>query len=185
MEKQLRIEEVIRRRRERVALWRGYLHLVVRLALLGLVGWVIFTFGFLITQMKGQGMFPAVKDGDLCIVFRQEAQTLFGERFKQNDIVFYRVDGQRYMGRIVAVPGDTVSLSEGGSVTVNGASQIREILYATYPRGELQYPYQIPANCVYVLGDHRNDTTDSRDFGPIPLSSVEGKVITILRRRGL
>ena len=55
----------------------------------------------------------------------------------------------------------------------------------TYVRGELAYPSPVPQGCLYVLGDRRTDTQDSRDFGPIPMESVEGKVITILRRRGL
>ena len=43
----------------------------------------------------------------------------------------------------------------------------------------------VPEGSVYVLGDYRTNTQDSRDFGAIPIKSVQGKVITILRRRGL
>ena len=84
-----------------------------------------------------------------------------------------------------AVAGDVVNLTESGSVTVNSVSQSGEILYPTYVRGDLSYPFTVPDGCVYVLGDYRTDTHDSRDFGPVPLSSVGGKVISILRRRGL
>ena len=184
-EKLLRREDVIRRRRERVIVRAGFRRLAMRVLVLAAVVWIVFTYGFLITQAHGQGMFPAVKDGDLCIVFRRQAQALFGEKLVKDDIILYRMNGQQYAGRVAAVAGDVIALSEGGGVTVNGVSQGGEILYSTYVRGELDYPYQVPEGCVYVLGDHRTDTTDSRDLGPIPLDSVEGKVITILRRRGL
>lgn len=185
MDDLLRIEDVIRRRRERVIIRQGYRRLATRVLVLAAVVWLVFTYGFLITQAHGQGMFPAVKDGDLCIVFRRQAQDLFGEKLVKDDIILYRMDGRRYAGRVAAVAGDVITLSASGGVTVNGAGQGGEILFSTYARGDLEYPYQVPEGCVFVLGDHRTDTTDSRDLGPIPLTSVEGKVITILRRRGL
>ena len=43
----------------------------------------------------------------------------------------------------------------------------------------------VPENHVFILGDYRTQTVDSRDFGPVPMECVAGKVITILRRRGL
>ena len=49
----------------------------------------------------------------------------------------------------------------------------------------LSYPYQVPENSVFVLGDYRTRSTDSRLYEAISLDQVEGKVITILRRRGL
>lgn len=58
-------------------------------------------------------------------------------------------------------------------------------MYPTYAKEGLEYPYRVPEGHVFVLGDYRTNATDSRDFGPIPMKQVEGKVITILRRRGL
>lgn len=130
-------------------------------------------------------MYPAMKDGDLCVIFRREAQALAGLQYAAGDIVAYQAEGRRYIGRVAAVGGDTIQISDGGSVTVNGAGQSGEIIFPTYARGELAYPFTVPHDCLFVLGDHRTDTKDSRDFGPIPLQSVDGKVITILRRRGL
>ena len=180
-----RIEDVIRRRRERVATRAGYRRLAVRVLAAAAVAYLVFAYCFLITQAHGQGMFPAVKDGDLCIVFRRQTQEFFGERLVKDDIILYRMDGQRYVGRIAAVAGDEITIGDGGGVSVNGGSQNGEILFPTYAQGDLEYPCQVPEGCVFVLGDHRTDTEDSRDLGPIPLDSVEGKVITILRRRGL
>lgn len=176
---------MIAKRRSRAITRAGYIRLLARVVCIALFCWVLFTFGFLVTQCKGQAMFPSLKDGDLCVVFRREAQTLFHDKLKAKDIVAYRVEDNRLFGRVVAVAGDTVSISEAGSVSVNGSADSGEILFPTYPMGELEYPFTVPEGCVFVLGDHRTDTVDSRTVGPIPLESVEGKVISILRRRGL
>ena len=43
----------------------------------------------------------------------------------------------------------------------------------------------VPAGHVFLVGDYRPEMEDSRTFGSVPLSQVEGKLITLLRRRGL
>ena len=185
MTKEPRIEEVIAKRRERAFTRSGYVELLGRVAVLALVVWLVFTYGFLICQCVGQHMFPAMKDGDLCILFRRGIQETLGQKIVAGDIVAYRVDGERHFGRVVAIAGDSVQISTNGSVTVNGVTESEEILYPTYTRGDLLNITYVQSGTLYVLGDYRTNTEDSRDFGPIPLDSVEGKVISILRRRGL
>ena len=163
----------------------GYRRLAVRLIYLAVIFYLLFTYCFLITQCHGQDMFPAMKDGDLCVVFRTQTQKLFGEKIVADDIIAYQTDGRRAFGRVVAVAGDVVMIGDSGSLMVNGVTESGDIVFPTYAEGELEYPYRVPEGCVYVLGDRRVSTTDSRDLGPIPLESVEGKLITILRRREL
>ena len=182
---QPRIEEIIARRRERAFVRSGYAELLGRVALLALVAWVVLTYGFLICQCTGQAMFPAMKDGDLTIIFRREAHDLFGQKLAAGDIVAYRAEGERRFGRIVAVGGDTVQIDTNGSVMVNGVTESDEILFPTYPRTDLLNITFVQDGYLYVLGDYRTNTRDSRDYGPIAMDQVEGKVISILRRRGL
>ena len=179
------IEQVIARRKARVITRAGYRRLAVRLIYLAVIFYLLFTYCFLITQCHGQDMFPAVKDGDLCVVFRIQTQKLLGEKIVADDIIAYRTDGKRAFGRVVAVANDVVMIDDSGSLMVNGVTEGGDIVFPTYAEGELEYPYRVPEGCVYVLGDRRVKTTDSRTLGPIPLESVEGKLITILRRRGL
>ena len=58
-------------------------------------------------------------------------------------------------------------------------------LQKTYAKDALEYPYTVPEGCVFVLGDYRTQSEDSRDFGPVPQEDVQAKVITLLRRRSL
>lgn len=124
-------------------------------------------------------MFPSVKDGDLVLAFRMQHE------YESGDVVVYEINGERYIGRVVAGQYDVVMIDENGALLVNGAEQSGEIMYPTYPKEGLTYPLNISDNQVFVLGDYRTQTTDSRDFGLISTDDVKGKVITVLRRRGL
>mgnify|MGYP001321921272 CR=1 FL=1 len=171
--------EIINKRRKRVLLRQDYSSLILRILLILLVSWVVFSQLFLLTQAKGNAMFPAVKDGDLLFAFRLQ------KKYEADDIVIYRRDGKQYIGRIAALESDVVSLDDSGTLIVNGTVQGDEIIFPTYPGETLTYPYRVVGDSVFVLGDYRTQTEDSRNFGSIPLDDVEGKVITYLRRRGL
>ena len=162
---------------ERIRTRTDWRNLIFRLILIGAIGWILFAEVLLITQMKGQDMFPAVKDGDLVIAYRLQKE------YAKGDIVVCEIDGRRYIARVAAVETDVINIGESGSLTVNGANQENEIVYPTYGREMLTYPYQVPEGHVFLLGDHRTEAIDSRDFGPVPVQKICGKVITILRRR--
>lgn len=171
--------DVIRARRIALYTRQEYISLFVRIAVLALAAYVIFTQVFLITQNKGLGMFPAMKDGDLIIAYRMQKD------YAKNDVVVFEVDGRQEVGRIIARETDVVAIDETGTLRVNGTVQTGEILYPTYAKDVLDYPYSVPEGHVFVMGDYRTNTVDSRDYGPVPMENVKAKVITILRRRGL
>ena len=171
--------DVIRARRIALNTRQEYISLFVRIALLALAAYVIFTQVFLITQNKGLGMFPAMKDGDLIIAYRMQKD------YAKNDVVVFEVDDRQEVGRIIARGTDVVAIDETGTLRVNGTVQTGEILYPTYAKDVLDYPYSVPEGHVFVMGDYRTNTVDSRDYGPVPMENVKAKVITILRRRGL
>lgn len=170
---------IITRRRNHALDRQDYQNLLFRILLLALTGWVLFTYVFLITQVKGNDMFPAVKDGDLLIGFRLQRE------YVKNDVVVYTAGGKLHIGRIAAGETDVVTLDESGTLLVNGTAQSGEIMYPTYAKDGMEYPYRVPEGQVFILGDYRTQTEDSRDFGSIPMEDVQGKAITILRRRGL
>ncbi len=163
--------------RQRADRRRELAGLMLRAAALGLLLWVLLGRVFLITQAVGSQMFPAIQDGDLLIGYR-----LVGRPVK-NQVVLYRQEEQLCAGRILAVAGDVVTLDESGTPLVNGAASDGSILYPTYPGEALHYPYTVPEGCVFVLGDYRTQSRDSREVGGVPLSAVEARVITLLRRR--
>lgn len=173
------IDEIIKKRRNRAALWEESINLLLRIVFLIIIGYLIFSQVFLLARVKGNEMFPALKDGDLIVGFRLQ------KSYEKNDIVSYKVDGVRKLGRYMAREKDVITMDESGTLRINGTIQSGEILYPTYAKDGIDYPYQVPEDHVFILGDFRTQTLDSRDYGAIPMDDIEGKVITLLRRRGL
>ncbi|WP_283170571.1 signal peptidase I [Curtanaerobium respiraculi] len=91
--------------------------------------------------------------------------------------------GRTLVKRIIATGGDTVDL-EGGTVYVNGLPQ-QEPYTNGLPSEPLTpaagvtiaYPYTVPEGCVWVMGDNRTNSADSRYFGAVPATSISGHVI--------
>ncbi len=108
--------------------------------------------------------------------------------YKRGDIVVftpppnYTQDSPPFIKRVIGLPGDTVSVKDDGKVYVNGvpidepytfknAAGINE---PTVPLND-QSTWVVPAGDLFVMGDHRKASADSRAFGPIPESSVVGR----------
>ena len=158
---------------------RGYAALGLRLCCMGAAVWLVFSQVFLLHRNQGLGMYPSFRDGDLVLAYRLHRE------YGKGDVVVYRLDGQLHLGRVAAGGGDVVVMDDSGRLLVNGSPQNGEILYPTYAREDTAYPVRVQEGAVFVLGDYRTQTRDSRDFGPIPLDDIQGKVITVVRRRGL
>ena len=171
-------KEEIRKKRYRLAARRGYLELGRNVVIMAALVLVAFTQVFFITTARGTDMYPAVLDGDILLGYRLTTTYL------KNDVVVCDVDGTEVVGRIVAREGDSVNITEDGTLYVNGTEQTGEIAFPTNP-GNQTYPYTVPEGCVYLLGDYRTHTTDSRDFGPVAVTAIKAKVVNIFRRRGI
>lgn len=140
--------------------------------------WLLLTFVAGVYVCHEHSAYPMIKDGDLCITYRLA-------ELREGDEIAYCRDGAIRFGRITAFGGDSVML-QGDTVTVNGYNLFEDVVYATPSEGSaITYPYTVPPNTVFVLNDYRSDLTDSRKFGGVPIGDVRGKVIFIMRRRGI
>lgn len=171
--------QAIKKRRNDLEIKKEYTRLLVRIALLAAAGWFLFSQVFFVGQAPDNDMFPAVKNGDLLIGFRLQ------KSYSKNDVVVYEVNGKMRVGRILGRESDIITMDDSGILLVNGTAQSGEILFPTYAKEGMEYPYTVPTGSVFILGDYRTQAEDSRDFGCLTLRSVKAKVITILRRRVL
>jgi signal peptidase I len=154
---------------------------VIKLLVVLLVVWAIFTFVFGIRQVSGETMYPRLRDGDLILYYRLEQDYQIG------DVVTFQENGEKLQGRIVAQGGDVVELTDDGQLVVNGNPQNEEIFYVTNEAifQGVNFPYTVEEDSYFVLSDFRTEGYDSRNFGAVSRKDLDGKVITILRRRGI
>lgn len=167
-------------RRRKAVLSRENKHLIVdTITIVMLIAVVIGVFGhfFSLRIVNGEDMYPALKDGDLTLTYKHTAE------FKKNDVVFYTVDGREYIGRVVAKAGDYINFSDDGGFFVNGTEQTTEVVFPTYPPKGWEGDVTVPEKTVYILGDRRTQSTDSRTLGFIHVDDVSMKVIAFIRHK--
>ncbi len=136
----------------------------------------VFCLFFGLRIISGNGMYPALCDGDLVL-------TYFKPKYVKNETVFYNADGKEYFGRIVAKEGDRIDFSSDGKFFVNDSPQTTNVVFPTYPPEGWSGSVTVPEGTVFILGDYRTQTEDSRKFGFIPVEDVTAKVIAVLRHK--
>jgi len=110
--------------------------------------------------------------------------------YERGDIVVFdppaswavETNGVPLIKRVIGLPGDRVELRDG-EVVVDGASLAEPYVYrggdgkpqSTEPQGEGTSEWVVPDGSLFVMGDHRQDSSDSRTFGPIEIAHVVGR----------
>ena len=154
------------------------LRLAIKIGITVLVITLLLVFVFGVYVNHSNSSYPMIKDGDLCLTYK------LGD-IRQGDVVAYEANGETKFARVIALEGDSVEI-KNDYVAVNGIGIFEETVYSTSAEGSsISYPYKVPGGSVFVLNDLRSDTSDSRTLGGIPLSDCKGKVIFVMRRRGI
>lgn len=153
---------------------------VLQLAIL--VGLFSATFNtlFAVLQVEQQSMDPTLADGQYLIVWRAPYLPLVGELFggpQRGDIVVFLEPGGRrpFIKRVIGLPGETVE-GHGNRIYVNGQFFEEPYLPGRIRTNEFTGSAVLPGY-VFVMGDNRPVSLDSRQFGPIKRSSISGVAI--------
>ncbi len=83
---------------------------------------------------------------------------------------------KNYIKRIVGIPGDVIEI-ERGAVYVNGSRLVEPYAPGQFHDERSMGEIVVPAGSYFVLGDHRNLSSDSRDFGPVERRAIFGKAV--------
>ena len=160
---------------------RALRNFLVRLFLLITVIGILFGVVFGLTPMANADMQPAVCAGDLMLYYRLDKNP------KSDDVVVFQKEGIQYTGRIVAVPGDVVEITDESDLMVNKSTVMEDNIFYTTPAydSEVEYPLALKEDQYFILCDNREGAKDSRSFGVVDTSEIKGKVITIVRRSGI
>jgi signal peptidase I len=161
--------------------WFYLLWFVVSSALYqGLLAWRPVVFGYEMFRTPADSMAPTLVKGDFFVVdtwrFREQAPAV------GDIVVFHRDDGTIFVRRVVGIPGDRIELRDG-IVRRNDRPLVEPYLHEPtdlQPFMRDVAPVLLGPAEYYVLGDHRDNSRDSRTFGPIERHSLHGRVEYIL-----
>ncbi len=134
---------------------------------------LLLTFVVRVVGVKGDSMLPTLRNGDRLLL------SSLATEYTQGDIVVIdRYTEDPLIKRVIAIEGDVVSI-EDGEVYVNGQQLSESYTQGTTVNKDFDETAVVPKGCVFVLGDNRSDSMDSRmdEIGMIPEKDVVGKVL--------
>lgn len=144
---------------------------------------VVFTFFFRVVTVSGSSMYPSYSDSDRVLV-----SSVPGAVAQGDVVVIVNVLEEPIIKRVVATQGQQVDFDEElGAVLIDGVPLDEEafglengVTYLPYsPEGVMDFPKQVPEGCVFVLGDNRLVSEDSRfeEIGMVDERNILGKAI--------
>jgi signal peptidase I len=136
--------------------------------------------GFLIepVRVRSDSMEPTLRAGSLVLI---DKITFDFREPRRGDVVVTSDPrtGETIVKRVVAVAGDSVGI-ENGLLVVNGATVVEHYIENGNMEGFYFGPDVVPADDVFLLGDNRDISVDSRTFGPVAVDDVEGRVVATI-----
>ena len=136
---------------------------------------LIVTFGFQVARVEGESMAPTLEDQDRLIV-NKLAYRLGPPRRGDIVMLYYpRNPDKSFVKRVIAEEGDAVKI-EDGRVYVNDVPMADDFVPEDYRSHEDQPPKVIEEGYYFVMGDHRNNSSDSRHWGEVPKKYIIGRV---------
>ena len=147
----------------------------LRTAALLVVAAAIAIGNFLVAPMRvaSTSMEPTLRPGDHVLVDKRAYRHELPQR---GDLVVFDGSDSLVLKRVVAVAGDTVGI-EDGVLIVNGRAVQESAVNQRSVDGMYYGPAQVPDDTVFLLGDNRRHSIDSRTFGPVPVEKVTGQVV--------
>ena len=126
-----------------------------------------------VLQISGNSMTPTLTGGEVVVSIK-------GSSFQPGDIVAFYYDNKILVKRVIAGPGDWVNISEDGTVYINEV-ELQEPYLVEKALGDcdISLPYQVPESKIFVMGDHRSVSVDSRNtaLGCVSYDQIVGRLI--------
>ena len=127
-----------------------------------------------VMRITGTSMQPGFQPGDILVGWKTRD-------LERGDICMFYFNNKLIIKRLIGLGGDMIDIDEEGHVAVNGEQLDEESYISEYAFGlcDLDFPYEVPAGSCFVLGDNRDNSTDSRatNFGCISEEEMVGKVL--------
>lgn len=125
-----------------------------------------------VLQIAGTSMEPSLNDGDIVLLVKTN-------ELETGDLCAFYYSNKILIKRVIGTPGDYIGIEADGTVYLNGVP-LDEPYVSEKALGEcdVEFPYQVPENNYFVMGDHRETSIDSRSsvIGCIPEDQLIGRI---------
>jgi len=152
---------------------RAFISTLSVLAVIAAVAVLVSTLFLPVIQVSGNSMEPTLSDGDVLVLLKSK-------HYERSQLCCISWQNKMLLKRIIGLPGDVVSIDTQGNVTVNGIL-LDEPYVSDKTLGEcdVTFPCQVPEGKVFVLGDHRSTSIDSRssEIGCVDQDQIVGFVL--------
>ena len=142
------------------------------LTIVAAVAVLIATLVLPVLQIEGTSMEPTLSNGDVVLLMKTT-------RFERGDLCTFTWNNKLLVKRVIALPGDWIEIDTDGTIYLNG-NKLDEPYVEHKALGEcdLEFPFQVPQEQYFVIGDMRESSIDSRNtvIGCIPKDQIVGKV---------
>ena len=142
------------------------------LTIVAAVAVLIATLVLPVLQIEGTSMEPTLSNGDIVLLTKTP-------RFNREDLCGFTWNNKLLIKRVIGLPGDWIEIDTDGTIYLNG-DKLDEPYVQQMALGEcdLEFPFQVPQEQYFVIGDMRENSIDSRNslIGCIPKDQIVGKV---------
>ena len=167
------LEAELERVRYRTRYGRTLRSTVYSLVIVAAVAVLVATLWMPVLRTYGESMTPTLHEGDILV-------TVKTDDFREGDIVAFYYNNKILVKRVIASSGDWVDIDDEGNVYVN-SEPLYEPYIAEPAIGDcnIQLPYQVPDGRIFVMGDHRATSIDSRNesVGCVAQEQIVGKIV--------
>lgn len=126
-----------------------------------------------VLQIYGDSMTPTLYDGELVVSVKTS-------QWEKGDVVAFYYNNKILVKRVIASAGEWVELDEQGNLYINGEMQVEPYIQEkALGECDIQMPYQVPEGRIFVMGDHRSISVDSRtkSVGCVAEEQIVGKLV--------
>lgn len=166
------VETEQKRYRRKKAYGKALRGTVYVLTIVAAVAVLIATLVLPVLQIEGTSMEPTLSNGDIVLLTKNT-------RFERGELCGFTWNNKLLIKRVIGLPGEWIEMDADGVVYING-EKLDEPYVQTFAKGEcdLEFPFQVPPEQYFVMGDMRKSSIDSRNtlVGCIEKDQIVGKV---------